>query len=89
MVKYLFIFVFIIDLYYVLLYYFVGFSTAKGELVRSILYPKPMGFKFYKDAMKFILLLACIAAVGMTYSIAILVQQGVSNSNKKAEGFME
>ena len=89
MMKYLFIFVFIIDLYYVLLYYFVGFSTAKGELVRSILYPKPMGFKFYKDAMKFILLLACIAAVGMTYSIAILVQQGVSNSSKKAEGFME
>ena len=55
-----------------------GFATAKGELVRSILYPKPMGFKFYKDAMKFILLLACVAAVGMTYSIIILVHQGVS-----------
>ena len=57
---------------------FVGFSTAKGELVRSILYPKPMGFKFYKDAMKFILLLACVAAIGMIYSIIVLVKQGVS-----------
>lgn len=54
-----------------------GFSTAKGELVRSILYPKPMGFKFYQDAMKFVGFLACIAAFGMTYSIAIAIKQGV------------
>jgi cation-transporting ATPase 13A3/4/5 len=55
-----------------------GFSTAKGELVRAILYPKPIGFKFYQDAMKFILFLACIAAIGMTYSIITLVRAGVS-----------
>jgi magnesium-transporting ATPase (P-type) len=24
-----------------------GFSTLRGQLIRSILYPKPSGFKFY------------------------------------------
>ena len=54
-----------------------GFSTAKGELVRSILFPKPIGFKFYRDAMKFILFLCCIATLGMIYSITMLLVQGV------------
>uniref|UniRef100_A0A0P4W4W7 Cation-transporting ATPase n=2 Tax=Scylla olivacea TaxID=85551 RepID=A0A0P4W4W7_SCYOL len=48
-----------------------GFNTAKGELVRSILYPRPLDFKFYKDAMKFILFLFFIASIGMSYSIYI------------------
>lgn len=38
--------------------FFVGFATTKGMLVRSILYPKPMDFKLYRDAMRFILFLA-------------------------------
>lgn len=46
-----------------------GFSTAKGELVRSILFPKPLGFKFYRDSVRFVVLLFCISAVGMAYSI--------------------
>ena len=32
----------------------------KGDLVRSILYPKPIGFKFYQDALKFIGILAVL-----------------------------
>ncbi|XP_053378847.1 polyamine-transporting ATPase 13A3-like isoform X2 [Mercenaria mercenaria] len=47
-----------------------GFSTAKGELVRAILFPKPLGFKFYQDAMRFIMFLAVVAFFGMCYSIA-------------------
>ncbi|MPC23019.1 putative cation-transporting ATPase 13A3 [Portunus trituberculatus] len=50
-----------------------GFNTAKGELVRSILYPRPLDFKFYKDAMKFILFLFFIASIGMSYSIYIYI----------------
>ena len=64
---------------------FAGFSTAKGELVRSILHPKPIGFQFYKDAMRFIMFLACIATLGMAYSIVVLVQDGVSASLKKLQ----
>lgn len=37
-----------------------GFCTAKGDLISSILYPKPLSFKFYKDAMKFVLFLAVL-----------------------------
>ncbi|KAL5492027.1 hypothetical protein EMCRGX_G017415 [Ephydatia muelleri] len=49
-----------------------GFSTSKGGMVRSILYPKPLNFKFYLDAIKFVLLLAIIALVGFCYTIIIL-----------------
>lgn len=49
-----------------------GFSTSKGDLVRSILFPKPLGFKFYQDSLKFIGVLFMIALVGMSYGIAIL-----------------
>ncbi|XP_035227612.1 probable cation-transporting ATPase 13A3 [Stegodyphus dumicola] len=55
-----------------------GFSTAKGELVRSILFPKPMGFKFYKDAIKFVGLLAFISVAGMGYSMYCYIIRGSS-----------
>uniref|UniRef100_UPI00398F33FC polyamine-transporting ATPase 13A2 isoform X2 n=1 Tax=Pristiophorus japonicus TaxID=55135 RepID=UPI00398F33FC len=55
-----------------------GFCTAKGELISSILYPKPLGFKFYKDAIKFIIFLAILAMIGDIYSIVILEKQKVS-----------
>ncbi|GAB1609336.1 cation-transporting ATPase 13A3-like isoform X2 [Argonauta hians] len=45
-----------------------GFNTAKGELIRAILYPKPLGFKFYNDALKFVLFLCVVAICGMAYS---------------------
>lgn len=60
--------------------FFLGFRTAKGELVRAILFPKPLDMKFYRDAMKFLLFLGCMAALGMTYSIIIYVKQGVSTN---------
>lgn len=41
----------------------LGFTTTKGMLVRSILYPKPMDFKLYRDAMKFILVLAAVGKI--------------------------
>ncbi|XP_048484806.1 polyamine-transporting ATPase 13A3 isoform X7 [Plutella xylostella] len=53
-----------------------GFYTAKGELIRSILFPKPFGFQFYKDAVKFVIFLFCIAAIGMAYSIWLYVERG-------------
>uniref|UniRef100_A0A803T411 Cation-transporting ATPase n=1 Tax=Anolis carolinensis TaxID=28377 RepID=A0A803T411_ANOCA len=31
-----------------------GFNTAKGDLVRSILYPKPLNFRLYREAFLFI-----------------------------------
>uniref|UniRef100_A0A8V5H7L6 Polyamine-transporting ATPase 13A2 n=1 Tax=Melopsittacus undulatus TaxID=13146 RepID=A0A8V5H7L6_MELUD len=54
-----------------------GFCTAKGDLISSILYPKPVSFKFYKDAVKFVLFLAVLAFIGTLYSIFILVKNQV------------
>ncbi|GFY37225.1 probable cation-transporting ATPase 13A3 [Trichonephila inaurata madagascariensis] len=53
-----------------------GFSTAKGELIRSILFPKPFGFKFYMDSLKFVVLLFGISALGMAYSIYCYIIRG-------------
>ncbi|KFV54261.1 putative cation-transporting ATPase 13A2, partial [Gavia stellata] len=54
-----------------------GFCTAKGDLISSILYPKPVCFKFYEDAVKFVLFLAILAFIGTLYSILILVKNQV------------
>ncbi|XP_068630367.1 polyamine-transporting ATPase 13A3-like [Battus philenor] len=55
-----------------------GFYTAKGELIKSILFPKPFVFEFYKDAVKFVIFMFCIAAIGMTYSVCIYILRGSS-----------
>lgn len=48
--------------------YPIGFCTAKGDLISSILYPKPVTFKFYKDAVKFVLFLAVLGKGGIAWS---------------------
>ena len=50
-----------------------GFQTARGDLIRSILYPKPMGFKFYRDSIRFILVLFATAALGMGYCMYVYI----------------
>ncbi|NXL62474.1 AT134 ATPase, partial [Chordeiles acutipennis] len=53
-----------------------GFNTAKGDLVRSILYPKPMNFKLYRDALRFLMCLIAFAAIGMIYTVCIFALNG-------------
>ncbi|XP_066203653.1 probable cation-transporting ATPase 13A5 isoform X2 [Saccopteryx leptura] len=55
-----------------------GYNTAKGDLVRSILYPRPLNFKLYSDAFKFIVFLACLGLVGFFYALGVYVYHGVS-----------
>uniref|UniRef100_A0A8C5WUX1 ATPase 13A5 n=1 Tax=Laticauda laticaudata TaxID=8630 RepID=A0A8C5WUX1_LATLA len=52
-----------------------GFNTAKGDLVRSILYPKPLNFRLYQQAFQFIMGLAVIGILGMIYTICVYVIQ--------------
>ncbi|CAG5864327.1 unnamed protein product [Menidia menidia] len=54
-----------------------GFSTAKGQLVRSILYPKPTDFKLYRDAYLFLLCLVAVAGIGFIYSIVLSIMKEV------------
>ncbi|XP_073434756.1 probable cation-transporting ATPase 13A4 [Dendrobates tinctorius] len=53
-----------------------GFNTAKGDMVRSILYPKPMNFKLYQDASRFLMCLVAIAVIGFIYSVVLFVVKG-------------
>ncbi|XP_044524629.1 polyamine-transporting ATPase 13A2 [Gracilinanus agilis] len=55
-----------------------GFCTAKGDLVSSILHPKPIHFKFYRDALKFVFFLFILASIGTIYSIVILIHNKVA-----------
>ena len=55
-----------------------GFSTSKGELVRSILFPKPMDFKFYRDSIRFIGVLFLCAVFGMSYCLYLYISRGDS-----------
>ncbi|KAJ4431250.1 hypothetical protein ANN_19847 [Periplaneta americana] len=57
-----------------------GFSTAKGDLVRSIMYPPPVDFKFEHDSYKFVELLACIASIGFIYTVITKYMRGISVS---------
>ncbi|XP_067398912.1 probable cation-transporting ATPase 13A5 [Emydura macquarii macquarii] len=51
-----------------------GFNTAKGDLVRSILYPRPMNFKLYRDAFKFIIILTLIGVLGLIYTVCVYMK---------------
>jgi len=55
-----------------------GFDTTKGALVRSMLFPKPMGFKFYRDSFRFIGFLGLIAGVGFLASAVNFVKLGIA-----------
>lgn len=58
-------------------YILVGFATTKGALIRSMLFPKPMGFKFYRDSVRFIGVLAGIAGLGFSASAVQFIHLGV------------
>nr|XP_033814866.1 probable cation-transporting ATPase 13A4 isoform X3 [Geotrypetes seraphini] len=55
-----------------------GFNTAKGDMVRSILYPKPVNFQLYKDGFRFILCLLALALFGLIYAVIMFKLQGQS-----------
>lgn len=53
-----------------------GFNTEKGNLIRSILFPKKNEFKFQKDSVKYIFFMACFSLIGFSLSIPFLVRNG-------------
>lgn len=55
-----------------------GFSTTKGSLVRSMLFPKPTGFKFYEDSFKYIGAMASIAVLGFIISTINFIRMNIA-----------
>ncbi|PLN75904.1 hypothetical protein BDW42DRAFT_179820 [Aspergillus taichungensis] len=55
-----------------------GFTTTKGALVRSMLFPKPTGFKFYRDSFRYISVMGVIAILGFITSFVNFMRLGLS-----------
>ncbi|PWY65000.1 hypothetical protein BO70DRAFT_325088 [Aspergillus heteromorphus CBS 117.55] len=55
-----------------------GFLTTKGALVRSMLFPKPSGFGFYRDSFRYIFVMAMIAIIGFVASLINFIHLGLS-----------
>jgi len=51
----------------------IGFLTTKGSLVRDILYPKEIKFKFYSDGLKFVGIMAILSILGFLLTVPIMV----------------
>lgn len=41
-----------------------GYTTNRGNLIRSILYPKPHSFTFFQESLKFVFILFCFSIIG-------------------------
>ncbi|KAI6121503.1 hypothetical protein F5141DRAFT_1259004 [Pisolithus sp. B1] len=54
-----------------------GFNTTKGALIRSMLFPKPIGFKFYRDSIRFIGVMAGIAGLGFCASTVQFIRLNI------------
>lgn len=50
-----------------------AFVTTKGNLVRDILYPRPSKFKFYRDSMIFVAVMALLAVVGFCFTMPVMI----------------
>jgi cation-transporting ATPase 13A2 len=50
-----------------------GFNTTKGELIRAILHPKPVDFRFNNDTYKYIGALSAIAFVGLIFTATLKI----------------
>ena len=55
-----------------------GFSTTKGSLLRSMIFPKPSGFKFYEDSFKYIGFMTLIALAGFSISCINFIRLGLA-----------
>lgn len=54
--------------------------TSKGELIRAILFPKPIHFRFYADLIQVAILFLVFGLGGMIYSAYTWIRNGVRKS---------
>ena len=55
-----------------------GFVTTKGALIRGILYPRPIKFKFYEESYVFVAAMALVAVLGFCATIPLLIKHNAS-----------
>ncbi len=59
------------------LVYSTGFNTVKGNLIRSILFPKEVEFKFKKDSVRYIFFMAFLSLIGFLISVPFMLHSGL------------
>ena len=64
-----------------------GFNTRRGMLMRSMMFPKPNIFKFYREAVIFLLIFALISFLGFLLCVVLFVIQGVPIKEIIIRGF--
>ena len=57
-----------------------GFMTTKGELVRAILFPPPLDFRFHRDFLRSLYVFLTLGLVGMAYSMYVWIGNGVTKN---------
>jgi cation-transporting ATPase 13A2 len=62
------------------LVYSTGFNTVKGNLIRSILYPKEVEIKFKKDSVKYIFFMGLVSILGFLISVPFMIKNGIEVS---------
>ncbi|XP_072264323.1 probable cation-transporting ATPase 13A4 [Pyxicephalus adspersus] len=55
-----------------------GFNTAKGDLVRFILYNKPINVKLHREALRFLSVLGVMAICAVIYTAIVFSKNGAS-----------
>lgn len=59
------------------LVYSTGFNTVKGNLIRSILFPKEVEIRFKKDSVRYILFMAMLSFIGFLISLPFMLKNGI------------
>eukprot|EP00340_Litonotus_pictus_P003246 CAMPEP_0170522942 /NCGR_PEP_ID=MMETSP0209-20121228/8326_1 /TAXON_ID=665100 ORGANISM="Litonotus pictus, Strain P1" /NCGR_SAMPLE_ID=MMETSP0209 /ASSEMBLY_ACC=CAM_ASM_000301 /LENGTH=1057 /DNA_ID=CAMNT_0010810691 /DNA_START=801 /DNA_END=3971 /DNA_ORIENTATION=+ len=63
-----------------------GFNTEKGNLVRSIVFPKDTEVRFREESIKIIFFMAFLAVLGYAVSLPFMIHDGVSTEEKIMRG---
>lgn len=56
---------------------YTAFNTQKGNIIRNILHPKELEFKFKQDSIKYIIFMGILSIIGFCCSIPILIKIGL------------
>ena len=57
---------------------YTGFNTEKGNLIRSILFPKEVEFKFQKDSIRYIMFMGCVSVIGFFIALPFMIKNEIS-----------
>ena len=52
----------------------LGYQTARGRLVQSILFPKPVEMKLQNDAIHFVMLMGVISLIGSAIQVSFILE---------------